>query len=131
MYKAILEVGGKVYSLSSVNVNAYNRGSGYDPHPGDHTLQLQIRSPKMDQFMWDWINNNEVQKLNGTVKIVDTDNDRVIQYIRFEQGYCSQFNMNFYLANDYNSETSITVAAAKITVDASDRMVQAGPVKDH
>ena len=51
MYKTILEVDGKIYSLSSVSINTYNRGSGYDPSPNDQTIQFQVRSVKMDQFI--------------------------------------------------------------------------------
>jgi len=119
MYKTILEIEGKTYALSSINLSTYNRGSGYDPSPTDQTIQFQIRSVKMDQFMWDWINSPDVTKKNGKIKFLNADDNTVIQTISFENGFSSSFNMSFYQTNEYSNETSITLAASKITVSVN------------
>ncbi|MBA3680646.1 MAG: hypothetical protein H0W73_05710 [Bacteroidetes bacterium] len=118
MYKAILEVDGKVYSLSSININTYNRGSGYDPSPNDLSLVFQIRTTKMDQFIWNWISTPDVAKKNGKIKLIDIDENVVLKTIIFENGYSSSYNMNFYQNNDTN-DTSITLSASKITIQVS------------
>lgn len=119
MYKTILEVEGRVYSLSSININTYNRGSGYDPSPNDQTLQFQIRSTKMDQFLWDWVNSPDVTKKNGKIKLMNADENTVLQTIIFENGFSSSYNMSFYQNNEYSNETSITLSASKITIQVS------------
>lgn len=119
MYKTILEVEGRTYSLSSININTYNRGSGYDPSPNDQTLQFQIRTTKMDQFIWDWVNSTDIAKKDGKIKLMNADDNTVIQTITFEGGFSSSFNMSFYQSNEYSNETSITLSAAKITIQVS------------
>ncbi|MBA2613872.1 MAG: hypothetical protein H0U95_18055 [Bacteroidetes bacterium] len=118
MYKAILEVEGKVYSLSSININTYNRGLGYDPNPNDQTILFQIRTTKMDQFIWDWINSPNITKKNGKIKLLNTDENVVIKTISFENGFSSSYNMNFYQNSDSN-DTSITLSATKITIQVA------------
>lgn len=119
MYKTILEVEGRTYSLSSININTYNRGSGYDPSPNDQTLQFQIRTTKMDQFIWDWVNSTDIAKKDGKIKLMNADDNTVIQTITFEGGFSSSFNMSFYQSNEYSNETSITLSAAKINIQVS------------
>jgi hypothetical protein len=118
MYKAILEVEGKVYSLSSININTYNRGSGYDPNPNDQTLVFQIRTTKMDQFIWNWVSSPDIAKKNGKIKFIDLDENVVVKTITFENGFSSAYNMNFYQNSDSN-DTSITLSASKITIQVS------------
>lgn len=118
MYKAILEVDGKVYSLSSININSYNRGSGYDPNPNDQTLVFQIKTTKMDQFIWNWISGPDIAKKNGKIKLIDIDENVVIKTISFENGFSSGYNMNFYQTSDSN-DTSVTLSASKITIQVS------------
>lgn len=130
MYKTTLEVDGKVYSLSSVSVNTYNRGSGYDPSPSDQTIQVQIRSTKMDQFIWDWINSPDIVKKNGKIKLMNADENVVLQTIVFENGFSSSYNMSFYMNNEYSNETSITLSASKITVQVNEMNVSPGGKKD-
>lgn len=116
MFKTVLEIEGKIYSLSSINLSTYNRGSGYDPSPNDQTIQFQIRTTKMDQFIWDWVNSPDIAKKNGKIKLLNADDNTVLQTIAFENGFSSSFNMSFYQANEYSNETSITLAASKITI---------------
>jgi hypothetical protein len=120
MYKTILEVEGKTYSLSSVSMNTYNRGSGYDPSPNDQTIQFQVRSLKMDQFMWDWVNSPDIVKKSGKIKIINTDDNLVLQTISFENGFSNSYNMSFYQNNEYSNETSITLSASKITIQVTE-----------
>lgn len=130
MYKTTLEVEGKVYHLSSVNINTYNRGSGYDPSPNDQTLQFQIRTTKMDQFIWDWINSPDIAKKHGKIKISNSDENLVLQTISFENGFSSSFNMSFYQNNEYSNETSITLSASKITIQVAGATSTPGAKKD-
>ncbi len=130
MYKTILEVEGKVYSLSSINLNTYNRGSGYDPSPNDQTIQFQIRTVKMDQFIWDWVNSPNITKKNGKIKLLNADDNSVLQTILFEDGFSNSFNMSFYQANEYSNETSITIAAAKITIQVNQATTSPAAKKD-
>jgi hypothetical protein len=130
MYKTILEVEGKSYSLSSISMNTYNRGSGYDPSPNDQTIQFQIRSLKMDQFMWDWVNSPDISKKNGKIKIINTDENLVLQTISFENGFSSSYNMSFYQNNEYSNETSITLSASKITIQITEGAGVPGGKKD-
>jgi len=118
MYKAILEVEGKVYPLSSININTYNRGSGYDPNPNDQTVVFQVRTTKMDQFIWNWISGPDIAKKNGKIKLIDADENLVLKTIIFENGYSSSYNMNFYQNSDSN-DTSITLSASKISIQVS------------
>lgn len=115
MYKAILEVDGKIYPLSSININTYNRGSAYDPNPNDQTVVFQIRTTRMDQFIWNWISTPEIAKKNGRIKLIDTDENLVLKTIIFENGFSSSYNMNFYANSDTN-DTSITLSASKIII---------------
>ncbi len=130
MYKTVLEIDGKSYSLSSVSINTYNRGSGYDPSPNDQTIQFQVRSTKMDQFLWDWINSTDVIKKNGKIKLINADENLVLQTIVFEGGFSSSYNMNFYMNNEYSNETSITLSASKISVQVNDVTAAPGGKKD-
>lgn len=116
MYKLILELDGRSYFLSSVNIGKYNRGSEYGPSPADNSLQLQIRTLKMDNFLWSWAGGDNVVKKNGKIKLVDASNDALLQTYSFEQGYCVSSNMSFYNASD-NSEVSLAVSATKITIE--------------
>lgn len=116
MYKLILELDGRTYFLSSVNIGKYNRGSEYGPSPADNSLQFQVRTLKMDNFLWNWAGSDTVVKKNGKVKLVDATNDALLQTYSFEQGYCVSSNMSFYSAGDA-SEVSLSVAASKITVE--------------
>jgi hypothetical protein len=120
MYKTTLEVEGKVYSLSSFSINTYNRGSGYDPSPNDQSIQLQIRTVKMDQFMWDWVNSPDITKKNGKIKLMNADDNSVLQTIVFENGFSNSFNMSFYQTNEYSNETSITLSASKISIQVNE-----------
>jgi Hemolysin coregulated protein Hcp (TssD) len=122
MYKAILEVDGKVYSLSSVSINAYNRGSGYDPNPNDQTLTFMIKTPKLDQFIWNWISTQNIEKRNGKVKLINSDDNIVHTIISFENGYSSSYNMNYY-QNSETNETSITLCASKISIQVNSASV--------
>jgi hypothetical protein len=119
MYKTVLEIEGKTYSLSSISINTYNRGSGYDPSPNDQTMQFQIRTTKMDQFIWDWVNSTDIVKKDGKIKLINADENIVLQTITFEDGFSSSFNMSFYQNNEYSNETSITLSAAKITIQVN------------
>lgn len=130
MHKAILEVDGKVYSLSSVSVNTYNRGSGYDPNPSDQSIAFQIRTTKMDQFIWNWISSPDIIKKHGKIKLIDTDGNSVLKTITFENGFSSAYNMNFYQSSDSN-DTSVTLYASKITIHVSPATpVTPGATKD-
>lgn len=130
MYKTILEVDGRTYSLSSVNINTYNRGSGYDPSPNDQTIQFQVRSTKMDQFLWDWVNSPDIAKKNGKIKLMNADENIVLQTIIFENGFSSSYNMSFYQNNEYSNETSITLSASKIIVQVNEVSAMPGGRKD-
>ncbi len=130
MYKTILEVDGRTYSLSSISINTYNRGSGYDPSPNDQTIQFQIRSTKMDQFLWDWVNSPDIVKKNGKIKLMNADENIVLQTIVFENGFSSSYNMSFYQNNEYSNETSITLSASKITVQVNEVTTLPGGKKD-
>lgn len=130
MYKVILEVEGKTYGLSSINVNAYNRGSGYDPHPNDQTIQFQVKTVKMDQFLWDWVNSSDIKKKSGKIKMLDTDTGQPIQIISFEDGFSNSFNLSFYQSNEYSNETSITLSASKILITVNEQNAQPGGKKD-
>ncbi len=130
MHKAILEVDGKTYSLSSVNVNTYNRGSGYDPNPSDQSIAFQIRTTKMDQFIWNWISSPDITKKNGKIKLIDSDGNVPLKTIVFENGFSSSYNMNFYQNSDSN-DTSVTLYASKITIQVhSSTPVIPGAIKD-
>ncbi len=118
MYKAILEVEGKVYSLSSASINTYNRGSGYDPNPNDQTLTLMIKTTKLDQFIWNWISTVNIEKKNGKIKLINTDDNSVHTTISFESGFSSSYNMNYY-QNSESSDTTITLCASKIAVQVT------------
>jgi len=119
MYKTVLEIEGKTYSLSSVNISSYNRGSGYDPMPTDQSIQFQIRTLKMDQFMWDWVNGKDIQKKNGKIKILNADDNSVIQTIIFDNGFSSSYNMSFYQTNEYSNETSVTLITSGFIVQVN------------
>lgn len=130
MHKAILELEGKTYSLSSVNVNTYNRGSGYDPNPSDQSIAFQIRTTKMDQFIWNWISSPDIAKKNGKIKLIDSDGNVPLKTIAFENGFSSSYNMNFYQNSDSN-DTSVTLYASKITIQVhSATPVIPGAIKD-
>lgn len=130
MYKAILELDGKVYPLSSVSVNSYNRGSGYDPNPSDNSLAFQIRTNKMDQHIWTWISSPEVSKKNGKIKLVHIDDNSVLKTISFENGFSSSYSMNYY-QNSESNDTSVTLFASKITIQiTSAKPVTPGAIKD-
>ncbi|MBL7910377.1 MAG: hypothetical protein JNJ41_04950 [Bacteroidia bacterium] len=129
MYKAILEVDGKVYPLSSININTYNRGSGYDPNPNDQTLVFQIKTTKMDQFIWNWISSPDITKKNGKIKLIDIDDNLVLKTIIFENGFSSSYNMNFYQTSDSN-DTSVTLSASKITIQVNTASSTPGATKD-
>jgi Hemolysin coregulated protein Hcp (TssD) len=118
MYNMILEIEGRTYLLSSINMNRYNRGSAYDPNPNDHTIQFQIKTAKMDNFMWGWVNGDDIQKKSGRIKFIDATTSTALQTFSFENGYSISHNMNFYNSNDVNSEVNITIAASKIRVEA-------------
>ncbi len=118
MYKAILELEGKVYSLSSININTYNRGSGYDPSPNDLSVVFQVRTTKMDQFIWNWISSPDVVKKNGKIKLINIEDNTVLKTISFENGYSSSYNMNYYQNSDSN-DTSITLSASKVTIQVN------------
>lgn len=130
MYKVILEVEGKVYTLSSINVNAYNRGSGYDPHPNDQTIQFQVRTVKMDQFLWDWVNSTDIKKKSGKIKMLDADSGQPFQIISFEDGFSNSFNLSFYQSNEYSNETSITLSAKSINIQVKEQNAQPVAKKD-
>lgn len=129
MYKAILEVDGKVYPLSSININTYNRGSGYDPNPNDQTLVFQIKTTKIDQFIWNWISSPDITKKNGKIKLIDIDDNLVLKTIIFENGFSSSYNMNFYQTSDSN-DTSVTLSASKITIQVNTASSTPGATKD-
>ena len=130
MYKTVLEVEGKTYSLSSININTYNRGSGYDPSPNDQTLQFQIRSVKLDQFLCDWINSPDIVKKNGKIKLINADDNVVLQTITFENGFSNSYNLTFYMNNEYSNESSITLSASKISIQVNEVSVSSGGRKD-
>ncbi len=115
MYKAILEVEGKIYALSSLNINVYNRGSGYDPNPNDQVLTFMIKISKLDQFIWNWISTDNIEKKNGKVKLLNSDDNVVYKIISFENGYSSSYNMNYY-QNSETNELSVTLCASKFTI---------------
>ncbi len=117
----ILELDGRAYMLSSVNISRYNRGAEYGPTPGDNTLQFQIRTLKMDNFLWNWAGSEQVVKKNGKVKLLDATNNSLLQTYSFEDGFCMSNSMSFYSASDV-SEVSITVAASKISVEIHENM---------
>lgn len=122
MYKLILELDGRSYFLSSVNIGKYNRGSEYGPSPADNSLQFQIRTLKMDNFLWHWASSDTVVKKNGKVKLMDATNDALLQTYSFEQGYCISSNMGFYSASDA-SEVSLSVSASKITIEIHEHAI--------
>lgn len=116
MYKLILELDGRNYFLTSVNIGKYNRGSEYGQSPADNSLQFQIRTLKMDNFLWNWAASDIVVKKNGKVKLIDATTDALLQTYTFEQGYCTTSNMGFYSTSDA-SEVSLSLAATKLTVE--------------
>ncbi|MBX2914273.1 MAG: hypothetical protein KF856_03260 [Cyclobacteriaceae bacterium] len=121
MYKLILELSGKSYLLSSVNIGKYNRGSEYEPSPADNSLQLQIRTLKMDNFLWSWIGGESIIKKNGKIKLIDVSNEALLQTYSFEQGYCISSNLSFYNASDA-SEVGISLQASKISIEIHEQV---------
>ena len=118
MYKAILEIDGKSYPLSSLNINSYNRNSGYEPNPNDLSLVFQVKTQKMDQLIWNWITSADFAKKNGKIKLVDIDENTIVKTFIFENGFSSSYNLNFY-QNTEVTDTSVTLCASKITVQVS------------
>jgi hypothetical protein len=116
MYKLVLELDGKSYLLSSVNIGKYNRGSEYEPSPADNSLQLQIKALKMDNFLWSWVSSDKPIKKNGKIKLIDVSNEALLQTYSFEQGYCLSSNLSFYNGLE-SSEVGISLAASKIIVE--------------
>lgn len=116
MYKLILELDNRSYFLTSVNIGKYNRGGEYEPSPADNTLQLQVKTLKMDNFLWHWADNDTIVKKNGKIKLLDATNDALLQTYSFEQAYCLSSNMSLYSASDA-SEVSLSVSAAKIKIE--------------
>ena len=122
MYKLILELDGRSYFLSSVNIGKYNRGAEYGQSPADNSLQFQIRTLKMDNFLWNWAGSDTVVKKNGKIKLMDASNDALLQTYSFEQAYCLSSSMGFYSASDA-SEVSLSVAASKITIEIHEHAI--------
>jgi hypothetical protein len=122
MYKLILELDGRSYFLSSVSIGKYNRGAEYGQSPADNSLQLQVRTLKMDNFLWNWAGSDTVVKKNGKIKLLDATNDALLQTYSFEQAYCLSSNMSFYSASDA-SEVSLSVSASKITVEIHEHAI--------
>jgi hypothetical protein len=122
MYKLILELDGRSYFLSSVSMGKYNRGAEYGSSPADNSLQLQVRTLKMDNFLWNWAASDTVVKKNGKIKLMDASNDALLQTYSFEQAYCLSSNMSFYSASDA-SEVSLNVAASKITIEIHEHAI--------
>jgi hypothetical protein len=119
MHKITLEVDGKVYLLSNFSAQVYNRGSKYDPTPNDTVLQFQIRTLKMDQFLWDWFSSVDVVKKNGKVKIINAEENKVVNTISFEEGFSISYNLNFHLNNEYNNEANINLSISKIRIEVN------------
>lgn len=130
MYKTTLEIEGREYNLSSININTYNRGSDYEPNINDQTIQLQFKTARVDDFIWDWATSDDIKKKDGTLKIVDTEEDETVQTVEFKAGFCTGYNLSFHANNDYNNETSVTLAAAKVSVLSSRTTMQPGSKKD-
>lgn len=116
MYKIILELEGRTYFLTSVNLGKYNRGAEYGQSPNDNSLQLQIRTIKLDTFLWNWAGGDTVTKKNGKIRLVDGSTDMPVQTYTFEHAYVTASSMGFYIASDV-SEVSLTVMAATLSVE--------------
>ncbi|MBX2894924.1 MAG: hypothetical protein KF763_05760 [Cyclobacteriaceae bacterium] len=121
MFKLILELDGKSYLLSSVNIGKYNRSSEYEPSPSDNSLQLQIRTLKMDNFLWRWVGSETVTKKNGKIKLIDASSEALLQTYSFEQGYCVSSNLNLMSGSDA-SEVGISLVASKITIEIHEHL---------
>jgi Hemolysin coregulated protein Hcp (TssD) len=115
MIKIKFEIDKTVYQIDNINYS-------YSPSTLDNiiasvSLNISIKSQKMDQLLLDWCLSGSEQK-DIKVSIFHADENYLMKTIAFKNAKCISFNESFYPTDGYNPyPINISIVAEDVSVE--------------
>jgi hypothetical protein len=120
-YKIKLIIGDKTYELQSYNLiyNTSDKGKSDIPTLNfyqTNNITLNIRAPKIDAELIDWILNPDQQPKDGQIIISDSETGKVIRTITFIGAKTNTYTENNFSPSYNNSSTTLSLKYKTLSI---------------
>jgi hypothetical protein len=115
--KAELLLEGNTYLLNSVTIEIEQIADQFGrPSTAAKGGKIEIELFSVeDDVIFDWMVHTK-KTLNGSINLYEADFETKLKEIKFEDGYCIEFNEHFEEASDNSLVTRFKISAEKLSI---------------